>query len=960
MVARRLALILLVVLARPLVAGTLTCVSSGKSLTLHLEGDRLVIADAHGELAGAPAVSVDHVVIRGASGDRDDQLIVDLSGRLSLPGGIDYDGGADGWDTLVLQGGAVREERITQLNRHDGVVEVDGLMIRYTNLEPITDVAPASTFTISGTAGADVVVFSDGPGGTTTVSSPTFESVTFANKTSVTYDGIAGDDSVVFNNPNPATGLSSLMLTNVANVGQSARLAYPALGINATGNVNLQDASNDLDRLEVTTQNGFIAYEDADDLIIGGVSASLAGVRVIQSGSINVQALGGTLTLDDSDGAEIVKAGALSGDIGLNAAGALSDMIVVPDRAAAVAPAGSIGLQAVHSLLLGTGGPAFANDIRAANDVSMRVLNGLVIGGASTIASDAFGLNNGKGILLFFDGTLAQSGTGRFLAAGTAGGNVELETGTGEMSFLGTGTAVQSTSGNVLLLTRGLVIASTATLTAPLGRFILRGHGLSLGPVVDVPGEPVELSDAELDRIVAPTVELDNTGFVPILQVTAPITFTTGNQLLLRSPDSINGSVTASITAPVLTIELPSFFPLTWNVTPSSFQLGGNTPVAYSGVTTLNLRGQTLAPELAFPADHPDTFFVTPSATTTINVDGYLPAPPTAAGDVLDFDLTGVISPVIAATFTATGYQGSLTSANRQPVNFQAIEQLVDAPVDLTVTKTDGAMAAVAGAPIAYTITVTNPAAIAVTGATVTDTLPAQLTNVTWTCAPSAGSICAPSGSGDINDVVTLAASGSVTYTVNATIDPAAAAGTLTNTANVTTPSGYTETNGANNSATDSDALTTEADLRLTKTTTATAPQPGTTTTYTITLRNAGPSDAQNVTLTDALPAGTTFVSLNAPPGYSCAGTGTITCTRGVLPPSLTPDTFTLIVQIDRSVLPGTTITNTATATSSTTDPSPANSSSAAATLAAVIPTLSQWMLLMLIVLLAGFAVRRH
>src|SRR5205807_1117573 len=49
----------------------------------------------------------------------------------------------------------------------------------------------------------------------------------------------------------------------------------------------------------------------------------------------------------------------------------------------------------------------------------------------------------------------------------------------------------------------------------------------------------------------------------------------------------------------------------------------------------------------------------------------------------------------------------------------------------------------------------------------------------------------------------------------------------------------------------------------------------GTDLTYTITLQNAGPSDAQNMLLTDSVPANTTFVSFTETSGATTYGIGT-------------------------------------------------------------------------------------
>jgi uncharacterized repeat protein (TIGR01451 family) len=128
------------------------------------------------------------------------------------------------------------------------------------------------------------------------------------------------------------------------------------------------------------------------------------------------------------------------------------------------------------------------------------------------------------------------------------------------------------------------------------------------------------------------------------------------------------------------------------------------------------------------------------------------------------------------------------------------------ATADVSVTITDGQAQAVPGQPVTYTIVAANAGPDAVTGAKVTTTLPATLVSPTWTCAASAGSSCAASGTGSINDTAGLLASGTLTYTLTATINPTAT-GTLTSTATINLASGATDPNPANNTASDTDTL---------------------------------------------------------------------------------------------------------------------------------------------------------
>ena len=93
---------------------------------------------------------------------------------------------------------------------------------------------------------------------------------------------------------------------------------------------------------------------------------------------------------------------------------------------------------------------------------------------------------------------------------------------------------------------------------------------------------------------------------------------------------------------------------------------------------------------------------------------------------------------------------------------------------DVSMAKTDGQTTAVPGQPVTYTITALNVGPSVAAGATVTDAIPPILLGATWTCVASPGSSCAPSGSGGINDTVTLLVAGTATYTLTGTVDPLA------------------------------------------------------------------------------------------------------------------------------------------------------------------------------------------
>ncbi|MGW1147259.1 SpaA isopeptide-forming pilin-related protein [Streptomyces sp. NPDC002454] len=113
------------------------------------------------------------------------------------------------------------------------------------------------------------------------------------------------------------------------------------------------------------------------------------------------------------------------------------------------------------------------------------------------------------------------------------------------------------------------------------------------------------------------------------------------------------------------------------------------------------------------------------------------------------------------------------------------------ADVGLGVTKTADAEAYVPGRPLTYTVTVTNTGPQDAHAVRVVDPLPAALTDVGWTCtAEGAASACAePSGTGDLDTTVDVAAGGSVTFTLTGT--PAAdTTEDLANTVTVTPGAG--------------------------------------------------------------------------------------------------------------------------------------------------------------------------
>jgi uncharacterized repeat protein (TIGR01451 family) len=142
-----------------------------------------------------------------------------------------------------------------------------------------------------------------------------------------------------------------------------------------------------------------------------------------------------------------------------------------------------------------------------------------------------------------------------------------------------------------------------------------------------------------------------------------------------------------------------------------------------------------------------------------------------------------------------------------------------------------------------------------------------------------------------------------------------------------------------NNNANATTTVVAQADLSLTLTD---APDPviaGNQLTYTATLSNAGPSDAQDATISLPLPAGTSPFSAGASAGGTCTSGNPSVCTwAGATAPGVTR-TATFVVTVNSSQTAD--LSATATASSSTTDPVPGNNAATATTVVQVQADLS-------------------
>jgi uncharacterized repeat protein (TIGR01451 family) len=321
------------------------------------------------------------------------------------------------------------------------------------------------------------------------------------------------------------------------------------------------------------------------------------------------------------------------------------------------------------------------------------------------------------------------------------------------------------------------------------------------------------------------------------------------------------------------------------------------------------------------------TFMCTGGATTTCTIATL------TTGSSADFTLVGNIPMGTAngTVFTNTA-NVSATTADPNPDNNSSNTGLVVATADVSILKT-APMTSNPGANVTYNITVTDNGPNDAQQVQFTDTLPGGLTLVSFTQNTGTSFTCSLPNMGTTGTITcgtsTLTNGMSATFTIVAKVPSNTASGTMiTNTANVSAAS-FDPTPG-NNSSSASTTVTAQADLTVTKSGPMSAVA-GNNISYTITVTNAGPSDAASVSLTDTIPAGTTFVSVTPAAGWNCSGTSTVTCTIATLTAG-SMGSFTLVVKTSAAAANGTMLSNTATVSSTTADPAPGNNSSTAST----------------------------
>lgn len=277
--------------------------------------------------------------------------------------------------------------------------------------------------------------------------------------------------------------------------------------------------------------------------------------------------------------------------------------------------------------------------------------------------------------------------------------------------------------------------------------------------------------------------------------------------------------------------------------------------------------------------------------------------------------VTIVTTPTTTSPGTV-GNSASVSSSTHDPISSNntstMIMTTVNTKADLSISKSGTPNPVAMGGTLTYTINVSNLGPSTASSLVMTDNLPSGIGFVSasgtgWTCGFSLGVV--------LCTMPTLAVGSASPISIVVTAPNIT--GTINNIAGIS--SDTTDPVSGNNSTGQIPTTVIElADLSIAKTATPNPAVPaGGTLTYTISVNNLGPNAASTVTVTDTLPGGVNFVSVNGS-GWTCGHSGGIvTCTIASLAVGAAPD-ITIVV-----TAPGTygTIYNTASITTTSTDP---------------------------------------
>jgi len=290
---------------------------------------------------------------------------------------------------------------------------------------------------------------------------------------------------------------------------------------------------------------------------------------------------------------------------------------------------------------------------------------------------------------------------------------------------------------------------------------------------------------------------------------------------------------------------------------------------------------------------------------------GSLVLPTLQPGDVFTVIVKGVVNQFADGIIDNTATISSTTPDPDMSNNTATTATPIINAADVSIVKTGSQASVTAGDLLTYTLTISNAGPSPSENTIVTDAISAAILNPQYSLN---GSTPLQPWPGELN-IGELAPSATATITIQGTV-ASFAEDPITNTATVT--SDTPDPNPDNNTSTLDTTVVGSADLAITKQADQTQVHPGDPLTYTIQVVNNGPSDAENVLITDSIP----IPLINAE--FSTDNGVTFQPWPGSFTLASLPNGATFTILIRGIVDPNTTIglmANTATVASDTPDP---------------------------------------
>jgi uncharacterized repeat protein (TIGR01451 family) len=292
--------------------------------------------------------------------------------------------------------------------------------------------------------------------------------------------------------------------------------------------------------------------------------------------------------------------------------------------------------------------------------------------------------------------------------------------------------------------------------------------------------------------------------------------------------------------------------------------------LGYNNTGSLNLTGVTLSETV--PAN---TTFKAASSTA-----GWSCADGAAAGTTCTYTVgsvatgaTGSVNFAVAvnsgvpAGTTQISNSASVSSTQGASANASDTTSLTTAPA-LSLTKSDGGLSTTPGGTVVYALGYTNSGNVGLTGVALSETVPA---NTTFNAASStAGWSCANGAAAGATCNLTIGAlaagaAGSANFAVNVANPVPTGTTQISNSASASASGGVTA------NASDTTPVNTSPALSLTKSDGGTTTTPGSVVIYTLNYQNTGNVGLTGITLSEIVPANSTFRSTGSTAGWSCA-----------------------------------------------------------------------------------------